>query len=103
MARSECLGVNSRTKQRARSEFAADLTNIAASIVPDSLAQIEVYDPPSILSESSQRARVTTLGRVRADQVEPLKQGITLFSSVGLARPEVDLLDQLAKTVESTP
>ena len=90
-------------KQCGRSEFAADLTTAAIAIVTDSLAQIDAYDPPSVLIETSQRARVTTLGRMRADQVEPLKQGITLFFSVGLAGTEVYLLDQLAKSVEAAP
>lgn len=89
-------------KQMGRSEFPADLAGVAVAIVTDSLSQIDAYDPPTVLVETSQRQRVTTLGRVRADQVKPRGEGITLFFSVGLAGTEVYLLNQLAMTVAST-
>ena len=86
-------------KQFGHSEFASDLTTVAATIVTDSLAQIDAYDPPSVLFETGQRARVVSLGRIRANRTEPLTEGITVFFSVGLAGTEVYLLDQLANSV----
>ncbi len=83
-------------KQQGRAEFARDLPAIATLLVTDSLAQIDAYDPPSVLVGTLQRDRLVSLGAVRAGEVAPPHtDGISLFFSVGLAGTEVYLLNRL--------
>jgi len=83
-------------KQQGRAEFGLDLPAIATLLVTDSLAQIDAYDPPSVLVGTLQRDRLVSLGAVRAGEVTPPQtDGISLFFSVGLAGTEVYLLNRL--------
>jgi ornithine cyclodeaminase/alanine dehydrogenase-like protein (mu-crystallin family) len=83
-------------KQRGRAEFGLDLPAIAATIVTDSVAQIDAYDPPNVLVGTPQRDRLVSLGAVRAGEVARPELGrISLFLSVGLAGTEVYLLNRL--------
>lgn len=87
-------------KQRGRAEFGLDLPAAAAVIVTDSLAQIDAYHPPSLLAGTPHRARLVSLGAVRAGEVpRPGPGQIALFCSVGLAGTEAFLLDRLAASI----
>ncbi|MHB8246739.1 MAG: NAD(P)-binding domain-containing protein [Acidimicrobiales bacterium] len=87
-------------KQQGHAEFGLDLPAVATLLVTDSLAQLDAYDPPNVLSGTPQRERLVSLGAIRAGETaRPEPGGISLFFSVGLAGTEAFLLDRLARSI----
>jgi ornithine cyclodeaminase len=87
-------------KQQGRAEFGPDLAAAAAVVATDSLAQLDAYDPPSVLAGTPQRERLVSLGALRAGQAgRPGPGEIRVFFSVGLAGTEAFLLDRLATSL----
>lgn len=87
-------------KQRGRAEFGPGLAAGAGLIVTDSVAQIDAYDPPSVLAGTPHRDRLVPLGAVRAGQADPPGPGQRcVFFSVGLAGTEPYLADRFAAAV----
>jgi len=73
-------------------------------LVSDSVDQIRAYDPPNLLAGTSHERRLVSLGAVRAGETAGLApEGVSVFSSVGLAGTEVFLLDRLAASIGESP
>lgn len=85
-------------KVRARHEFPVDLTERAALVVTDSLAQLEAYPGGHLFAEK----QVRSLGACLKDPLVRQSGDITVFLSVGLAGTEVLLADALLSLLRST-
>jgi ornithine cyclodeaminase/alanine dehydrogenase-like protein (mu-crystallin family) len=86
-------------KQRGRAEFGHDLAEAAGLMATDSLAQVDAYDPPSMLAGTPHRDRLVSLGAVRAGEEHPPPGRLRVFFSAGLAGTEAYLADRLAGQV----
>lgn len=86
-------------KQRGRHEFPLDLVTGARALVCDSPAQLDAYDPPSIVGGLPDRERVLSLGAALRDGIPAGDPGAgpAVFLSVGLAGTEAYLLDAITR------
>lgn len=81
-------------KQAGHAEFDVRLAERASTVVTDSIAQLNAYDPPNILVGTPHADRAVSLGAILAGET-PARPG-SLFCSVGLAGTEAYLLAHLA-------
>ncbi|GLZ81377.1 hypothetical protein Afil01_61840 [Actinorhabdospora filicis] len=82
-------------KQAGRAEFDVRLAARASTVVTDSIAQLNAYDPPFVLVGTPHAERAVSLGAILAGEVTAPGPGV-LFCSVGLAGTEAYLLAHLA-------
>lgn len=85
-------------KQVGRHEFPQDLIAGAALVLTDSLAQLNAYIPPAVVTLAP-RVSIEELGSYIEKGSTP-PRGRRVFLSVGLSGTEVHLLGRLAQTLE---